>query len=230
MLGAGEIGRALKNVLGKKYNVSIRDKSDELKGVFAVLHVAYPPVKDFLAITKKYIKQYKPRLVIIHSTIPVGWTGRVGKIAVHSPVRGVHPKLEKGIMTFEKYFGGPKAQEGAKIFSALGVKTVCFEKPETTELMKILDTTYYGWNIIFNKEAKRLCDKFRVDFEEAYTRANNDYNEAYKKLGMSHVVRPVLRYVKGEIGGHCVIPNTKLLDDWLTNTLRKRNDLYKKRK
>ncbi|MDO8504642.1 MAG: hypothetical protein Q7S36_02195 [Candidatus Liptonbacteria bacterium] len=226
VVGAGEVGRAVYNVLSKKYDVSIRDKSDELPGRFDVLHVTYPPIKNFLAITKKYIKTYRPSLVIIHSTVPVGLTRQIGKLAVHSPIRGVHPRLEAGIMTFEKYFGGPKAKEAGKIFSDLGIKAGCFPKAETTELMKILDTTYYGWNIMFSKEAKRLCDKFGVDFEDAYTRANKDYNEAYTRLGMPHVVRPVLRYVKGKIGGHCVTPNTKLLDDWLTNTLKSRNKKY----
>lgn len=230
VVGAGEIGRAVRNVLSKKFDVSIRDKDDEVPGEFGVLHIAYPPIKNFLEITKKYIKKYKPDLVIVHATVPVGFTKKLGKSAVHSPVRGVHPHLEEGILTFEKYFGGPKAKEAAEIFEKLGVKAVTFPKAETTELMKILDTTYYGWNIVFNKEAKRLCDKFGVDFEDVYMRANKDYNEAYTKLGMPHVVRPVLKYMDGDIGGHCVIPNTKLLNDWLTNTLKNRNKLYAKKK
>ena len=230
VVGAGEIGKAIYSVLSKKYDVSIRDKDDEFPGEFEILHIAYPPVKNFIGITREYIKKYKPSLVVVHATVPVGFTNKIGKFAVHSPVRGVHPHLEEGIMTFEKYFGGPKAGEAAKIFSAIGIKTVFFPKAETTELMKILDTTYYGWNIMFGKEAKRLCDKFKVDFEDVYTRANGDYNEAYTKLGMSNVVRPVLKYMDGEIGGHCVIPNTKLLNDWLTNTLKNRNILYSKNK
>lgn len=230
VIGSGEIGTAMGNVLREKFDVSIRDKNDEIGGRFDVLHITYPPIKNFVAVTKKYINQYKPKLVIIHATIPVGFTRKIGPIAVHSPVRGVHPHLERGIMTFEKYFGGKNAKQAARYFEALGVKTVCFDKSETTELMKILDTTYYGWNIVFNKEAKRLCDKFGVDFDDVYTRANKDYNEAYSRLGMNHVVRPVLKYVAGKIGGHCVIPNTKLLNDWLSNTLRKRNMFYKQRK
>ncbi len=230
VVGAGEIGYAVYNILSREYKASIRDKNDDIKGRFDVLHVAYPPVKNFIKITKGYIKQYKPSLVIVHATIPVGFTKKIGKNAVHSPVRGVHPHLEAGIMTFEKYFGGPLANKAGEIFSELGVKVVCYPKAEVTELMKILDTTYYGWNIVFAKEAKRLCDKFKVDFNEVYGRANKDYNEAYTKLGMSHVVRPVLKYMEGEIGGHCVIPNTKLLSDWLTNTLKNRNKTYVSKK
>lgn len=250
VIGAGEVGTSLYNVLKKRYPVSIRGKSLEIDGKFDVLHIAYPPVKNFIGITKKYIKKYKPKLVIIHSTIPVGTTRKVSNLAVHSPIRGMHTKVShpgiigsthaylkrvkggtpshfvKSIKIFVKYFAGPKAPEAAKIFSAIGIKTKIFKKPETTELFKILDTTYYGWNVIFAKEVKRLCDKFGLDFDEVYTIPNRDYNEGYEKLGKPNVVRPVLKPVPGKIGGHCIIPNCELLDDWLTQAVKKRNKKY----
>ena len=42
------------------------------------------------------------------------------------------------------------------------------------------------------------------------TKFNHTYNEGYKKLGKTYVVRPVL-YPTDKIGGHCIIPNAKLL-------------------
>ena len=185
-----------------------------------MLHIAYPNSKKFVTVTKKYIKKYNPKLVIVHSTIPVGTTRKIASFAVHSPVRGVHPKLEKGIKTFVKYFGGRDAKKAAAYFSRLGIKTQIFEKPETTELLKILDTTYYAWNVIFCKETKRICDALGLDFNEVYTIANSDYNEGYKKLKMARVTRPVLKPVNGKIGGHCLIPNCNLLKDWLTETIK----------
>lgn len=226
VVGAGEVGQAIYSILKKKYPVYLRDKNDVLAGRFEVLHVCYPPIKDFLKITRDYIKQYKPRLIIIHSTVPVGMTRKIGKSAVHSPIRGIHPHLVKGIMTFIKYFGGPRAKEAAGYFSAVGIKTKSFPRSETTELLKILDTTYYGWNIIFAKETKKICDQLGLDFGEVYTAPNKDYNIGYSKLGMKHVVRPVLKAMPGKIGGHCIVPNTLLFKDWLTDTLRKRNEKY----
>jgi hypothetical protein len=226
IIGAGETGKALYKVLSQHYDVSIMDKDGEAPGKFNVLHICYPPIKDFVKISKNYVRQYKPQLVLVHSTIGVGMTFKIGPMAVHSPVRGVHPHLDKGIKTFVKYFGGKKAGEAAKIFFNIGIKTQIFKKPETTELLKILDTTYYGWNIVFAKEVKRICDKLGLDFDEVYTIPNNHYNEGYKKLGKPNVVRPVLKNVPGKIGGHCVIPNCDLLDDWLTDTLKKRNKNY----
>ena len=226
IIGAGEVGLALKEVLSKKWPVSIRDARDELSGTFDVLHICFPPVKGFLKIVRGYIKQYKPRLVIIHSTVPIGTTSKLGDIAVHSPIRGVHPHLADGIRTFVKYFGGKRAKVAAEYFKVIGIPTRIYKVAETTETLKILDTTYYGWNIIFAKEAKRICDKLGLDFDEVYSMPNQDYNQGYTKLGKPNVVRPVLLPTSGKIGGHCVIQNTKLLRDWLTDTLRKRNNTY----
>jgi len=247
VIGKGEVGMALYLLLKKKYPVSMRDKDDVLEGKFDVLHITYPSIKDFVRITKRYIKEYDPELVIIHSTIAVGTTRKVGKIAVHSPIRGMHtPGHHKGIKrakkpsqsgnpeyfgksmkAFVKYFSGPKARNASRIFSKIGFKTKSLGKSETTELLKILDTTYYGWNILFMRENVRLCEKYKVDFDVVYTDANRSYNEGYKKLGMSHVIRPVLKYIPGKLGGHCVVPNTELLKDWLTETVKKRNQTYK---
>jgi DNA-binding CsgD family transcriptional regulator len=58
---------------------------------------------------------------------------------------------------------------------------------------------------------KKLCDQYGIDFEKAVTDFNQTYNEGYKKLGKSNVVRPVLFPPKGGCGGHCVLENTILL-------------------
>ncbi len=226
IIGAGEVGQSLFNVLKPHYNVFLRDKNDNLTGNFDVIHVCYSNIKDFIKITNIYIKKYKPNLVIIHSTIPVGITKKILKTAVHSPIRGLHPNLEKGIKTFVKYFGGPKAKEAAKIFSDIGIKTKIFKNPETTELLKILDTAYYGWNIIFAKEVKRICDKLKLDFDEIYTISNRDYNKGYIKLGKSNVVRPVLKAMPGKIGGHCVVQNCEMLESWITKIIKERSKRY----
>lgn len=227
VVGSGEVGTAVFNVLAGHYSsVSKRDKVSDLVGRFDVMHVCLPSLKDFVGVAKKYIKEYKPRLVIVHSTVPVGTTKKIAPFAVHSPIRGVHPHLEKGIRTFVKYFGGAKAKQAAKIFSDMGIRTQVFRNSEATELGKILDTTYYGWNIIFAKEVARICGRLHLDFDEVYTIPNLEYNEGYRKLGRGNVARPVLKAMKGKIGGHCIIPNCELLDDWLTDTLKKRNRTY----
>lgn len=248
IIGAGEVGRALFDLLNPKFNVEMRDVGGHKKEHFDIIHITYPPIKNFAGVTRKYIKFYMPNVVIIHSTIAVGTTRKIGPLAVHSPIFGPHKRghnpgivdgktfapsakgkltFGKNITYFVKYFSGPKADKAASYFSRIGIKTRIFKKPETTELLKILDTTYYAWNVVFSKEVKRLCDEYGLDFDEVYTIPNRDYNEGYRRIGkMSHVIRPVLKYMPGKIGGHCMIPNCDLLDDWLTKTIKERNRKY----
>lgn len=249
ILGAGEVGQALYLILSPYFDVSIQDKVATLSGKFDVLHIAYPPIKDFVTVTKQYIKTYKPSLVIVHSTVPVGMTRKLGSIAVHSPIRGMHTKdhhpgvvgsikpvvqgdprtFAKSLSFFPKYFGGKLAKRAAKYFERAGLVVQAFDKPETTELAKILDTTYYAWNILFAKEVQQMCDKLDLDFDEVYTIPNTHYNEGYTKLGKPHVVRPVLKNIPGGIGGHCLIPNCELFEHWLTKTIKERDQLYQAR-
>jgi UDP-N-acetyl-D-mannosaminuronate dehydrogenase len=130
---------------------------------------------------------------------------------VHSPIRGVHPHLAKGIKTFVKYFGGKKAKEAAKVFERLGVKTKVFKDARTTEAIKLWDTSQYGRLIMLEKEIHQWCKENKIDFDAVYTQANKDYNTGYVALGRPEVVRPYLKHMPGPIGGHCVTPNSKLL-------------------
>jgi hypothetical protein len=56
----------------------------------------------------------------------------------------------------------------------------------------------------------RISKKFNVPFNETVTIMNNIYNEGYSIL-KPNVVRPTLSAPEGPIGGHCVVPNAKLL-------------------
>ncbi|MDD5689914.1 MAG: hypothetical protein PHQ76_06565 [Caldisericia bacterium] len=223
IIGKGEVGSALFKVLKKHYPTFIRDKKDLKVDNIEVIHICFPYSKNFIKDVKKYQKEYKPKYTIIHSTVPVG-TSRKLK-AYHSPVRGVHPNLEKGIKTFVKYLA-PDNKELKRYFKKAGIKVKTFNKQETTELAKILDTTYYGWNIVFCKEVKRICDKYGLNFNDVYTEFNKTYNEGYIKLGKKNVVRPVLKPIEGKIGGHCIIQNCFLLKDKITKLILNFNKRY----
>lgn len=216
ILGYGEVGRAIAEFYPKK-TLKIKDlnKNDGLKGV-EILHICIPWSKNFVKIVKKEIEKIKPKLVIVHSTVAPGTTKKLGKIAVHSPVRGIHPYLYKGIKTFVKYVGADNKKTGnlaKKHLESLGIKTKVFRPSITTEIGKLLDTTYYGLVIAWHGEMKKLCHKYNIDFDEAVTDFNKTYNEGYKKLGKPNVIRPVLfppQKTKG-ITGHCVCENAQIL-------------------
>ncbi len=172
--------------------------------------------KDIIDL-KKEIKQIKPKLTIIHSTVAPGTTKKIGGMVVHSPIRGIHPYLLKGIKIFVKYIGADNEKAGISArrhFESLGIKTKLFSPSATTEIGKILDTSYYGVCIAWHGEMKKICDKFGVDFENAVTDFNKSYNEGYKKLRKPNVIRPVLYAPKDGIGGHCIISNAEILKDY----------------
>lgn len=223
--GFGEVGEAVSKLYkGTAHEVHLLDpsKGHKLpeKGDFDIIHICFPckELRTFTQAVLGLVRNYGKRsLVIIHSTVPAGTTEVIAKshkYVVHSPVRGVHPNLLKGLKTFVKFVGTDTAGPGihaAEHLNELGIKTEIVRKSSATELLKLLDTTYYGLAIAYHAYAKKLCDRKGVSFESVMTRANLTYNEGYKKLGKGNVVRPVLYPPEGAIGGHCVIPNVKLL-------------------
>lgn len=220
ILGYGEIGQAIAKFYKNPLIKSLQ-RDDGLQGV-DILHVCIPYGENFVSIVAKEIASIKPKLTIIHSTTVPGITkklaSRFSGMVVHSPARGVHPYLYEGIKTFVKYVGADEAKAGQvaqKHFESLGIVAKVFSPAATTEVGKLFDTTYYGLIIAWHGEMKKLCDKLGVNFADAVTDFNTTYNEGYRKLGKHNVVRPVLSAPEGAIGGHCVLPNAKLLKKYL---------------
>jgi len=218
ILGYGEVGQAIAKFyppprFGGGLKIKDLGRDDNLKGI-EILHICIPWSKNFIEIVKKEIKKIKPKLTIIHSTVAPGTVKKIGGMVVHSPIRGDHPHLYKGIKTFVKYIGADN-KRAAKLakehLESLGIKTKVFMPSITTEIGKLLDSSYYGLCIAWHGEMKRLCDKYKIDFEKAVTEFNKTYNEGYVKLGKLNVIRPVLYPPKRGIGGHCLVPNTKIL-------------------
>lgn len=212
--------------------------SDEIKDC-DYLHVCIPYSDDFVDQVCECIEKETPKNVLIHSTVQVGTTRKImeksGLINIcHAPVRGVHPNLSEGLTTFPMYIGFDDNQHGRGqrryvdfengvpnfidsiyfLLHSLGIHIKVVDKFETSELAKIASTTYYGMCIAFHGEMQGVCSEVGLDFEEVMTEWNEGYNKGYKKLGMDNVVRPVLTPPDKKIGGHCVIPNAKLLQDF----------------
>lgn len=223
IIGYGEIGESLeKCYLGKKFNVGVLDIYKNINTLIKnvdILNICIPYTDSFVDILTNYILEYTPKHTIIHSTVIPETTKTVilktkNTNIVHSPVRGVHPKLYEGIKTFIKYIGGetPTAIETTKQhYDELEIKYDVLENSVATELAKILCTTYYGICIAFHNDIFKLCEKYNVSYNDVATKWNTTYNNGYSKLGMNNVIRPVLYPPKNnKIGGHCVVPNAKL--------------------
>jgi hypothetical protein len=220
IVGMGQVGSALSRVLSPHYEVKGIDKGEEIEGTFDILHICFSYFEGFEKEVKRYQEKYKPDYTVIHSTVPVGTSRKCG--AIHSPIRGIHPNLESGIRTFVKFIGGEKASEVADYFRRVGMKVYLFDKPETTELMKILSTDFYAVLIEYTKQVKRHCDEYKVPFS-AWTLWTDTYNDGYKKLGYPEYTRPNLIPIMKKIGGHCILENLQFVKNEFTKLVNKLN-------
>jgi UDP-N-acetyl-D-mannosaminuronate dehydrogenase len=227
IIGLGEIGHTLFALYNKKksefavYGLDLDEAKMQGLGQIKskvpaevdTLQVALPcgnPEK-FADIVAGYVKEYKPKLTIVNSTVPPGTTLKVaGKCKcpmVHSPARGVHINAEHMVWEMKrwpKYVGGatPQAAKAAKAhFKKLGLKVKVLKGCTETELAKIFETTYRAWMIACFQEMHRIARAFNADFNDTVDFLEDTHRQRYD--------RPVM--FPGYIGGHCLIPNTELL-------------------
>lgn len=206
----GEVGSALKEVLNPDAGVDVNGNSFGLGAkIYDIMHICIPYSEKFKEQVNAYQSEYNPKYTIIHSTVPVGTSRACG--AIHSPIRGIHPNLVSGIRTFPKFLGGEEASAVADHFRRAGLRVFLFDSPEATEAGKLFDTEYYRTCIEFTHRVYRFCAAKGLNFHEVYTLFNQTYNEGYAQLGHPEFVRPVLQPIMTEIGGHCLLPNQKII-------------------
>jgi len=222
VIGLGEVGTAIIKLCKQKHRVYGRNRSiDQIKGkIIDVLHICFGYSDVLIPTVVKAIKELRPKLVIIDATVKPGTTQEIYKKTkvpiVHAPIIGKHPQLYKYLFEMPKIIGAVNDKSyrmAKKHFEELGLKTVRFSSPLESELGKLLCTTYYGWNIIFEKFVHRVCKQLGADPKQVYRQFNEVYNKGYART-LPHVRRPILKHVSGEIGGHCVIPNARILQHW----------------
>jgi UDP-N-acetyl-D-mannosaminuronate dehydrogenase len=209
VVGLGEIGKPLKEVLEQAYPVIGRDIDPvEIPGKIRVLHVCYPyQVGDFVETTVNYIKEYQPELTIVHSTLVPGTMlkifDRVGGLVAYSPIRGKHTRMRQELMHYTKFIAGatPEAGErGMEYLVGAGFKIRQVSGCESLELAKIIETTYFGLLIAWAQEVERYCAALGANYDEAMM-----LTEEVNYL-------PPVIFQPGYIGGHCVISNIHLLE------------------
>jgi len=221
IIGLGEVGKALSEVLGAVHHLMLIDLiSEPLVQRVDVMHICFPYNDKFIDEVRRYQALYEPPHTVIHSTVPPGTSERCG--ACHSPVIGIHPHMAESLRTFTKFIGGPDASNVADHFRAAGMRVYLFDDARTTELMKILSTTFYAVCIEYAKDVKRLCRELGVPFE-AWTLWTDNYNAGYGALGHAEYTRPNLVPVERTIGGHCCLPNCELLETDFTELVKRRN-------
>jgi len=233
ILGAGEIGSAIASIAKKKnFKVYIRELNyDQIKTQpIDFLHVNIPEKSPnkFVSIVSKNILEINPTLTIINSSTTPGTTRKIYKRTllpiVHSPVIGLHPRLENSIKNYFPKIIGPVNKKSetlaAKHLKDLGLKVEIYSSSEDSEAAKLFDLVYYAWNIVYCKMMFKACKDLNLNFEDVYTRHNQIYNKGYTKL-QPNITRPVMIPHPGPIAGHCTIPDTIMIDKYYNNSLTK---------
>jgi UDP-N-acetyl-D-mannosaminuronate dehydrogenase len=209
VVGLGEVGKPLAKLLSLYHNVTEVDLAPVTvsAGCVDVMHICYPfEIPHFVTVTSDYIEHYKPELTVINSTIGIGTTRLIAErtraTVVHSPVRGKHAKMFDEIGSYTKFIGSITPDGGrvaAEHFQSAGIKTRILASPEATELAKLTETTYFGLLIAWAQEVERYCDATGQDYTDIIS-----FYEEIKYL-------PQVKFFPGIIGGHCVMPNIKIL-------------------
>jgi hypothetical protein len=222
IVGMGEIGKSLKEVYSKNESFNIYEKDiacpEEDVPEIDVMNICFGYSKTFEKDVINYIKFYKPRLTIIHSTVPMLTTRIIydnTKVKiVHSSVTGKHPNLTKSLLTFKKPVGGIEddAVEIAMIhLTEMNITPVKFKNAETSEIAKLFCTTRLGLDVYYMNQVHLVCNEYGLDFNQVYTESTKNYNDGYTKLGNPEYTRPVLKYMGDGLSGHCVWENSKIL-------------------
>jgi UDP-N-acetyl-D-mannosaminuronate dehydrogenase len=232
MGGCGKVGTAVDLALkGSGINSFVLDKDGEYKPkvglLYKFMHVCIPWSRDFHRDVRMEMKRYDPKFVVVHSTVPVGTTRRLGYNAAHSPVRGQHNNLDNSIKKFVKYVAGvtPRTTNAvAEHLSECGIAVKKWSKPEETEIMKQLCLSRLLNDLSFYEVAHKICDENGVPpsrlFDWTWT-----YNDGYRG---SIYTRPELTFPYGKAGGTCVRPVSEMLYKHTKHPWLKRNlDLFR---
>ncbi len=208
VVGMGEVGAALADVLEKHRPVLRHDiEPCDFEQPIDVMHICFPfHHGGFVDAACRYIERFKPRLTVINSTVLPGTSRAIAERTcapvAYSPVRGKHVRMAQDLLRYVKFVAATDIDTAAYVerhFQAAGMKTARTSRPETLELAKLAETTYFGALIAFAQELNRYAERIDADYFEI-----TSFFEEIDFL-------PRTRYFPGFIGGHCVIPNIELL-------------------
>jgi UDP-N-acetyl-D-mannosaminuronate dehydrogenase len=225
IVGLGEVGRPIFELIKEsgeydvygldldKAKMKTLEQTSWPKNV-DIMHVCLPCSNKgkFITIVRDYMEKFRPKLTIINSTVPPETSTALSKTSneaqiAYSPIRGVHKGddyMKWEIKRWTKYIGGTTkqaAEAARRHFEKVGMKTKVLTSSTETELAKLYETTYRAWMISCFQEMHRIAMHFNANFDDAV-----DFLEDTHRTRLD---RPVM--FPGEIGGHCLIPNAKLL-------------------
>jgi UDP-N-acetyl-D-mannosaminuronate dehydrogenase len=221
VIGLGEVGGPIYEILKKAFpevygydsNLEICiDRLESIPRSVEVVHIAYPfrKLDEFVKSVVDYADDLEAKMVIIHSTVAPGTTrliqSRTSAQIAYSPVRGRHPNLKEHLKFWTKWVSAVdgKALESAKDhLEHAGFRVRVAPDPESLELAKLWETVYRAAMIACWQEVHRIARMFKADIG-VVAEFVSEVHEVLRD-------RPV--YYPDFIGGHCLIPNTRILHE-----------------
>ena len=211
VVGLGEVGKPLCAILEQQDEkvVGIDIEPVSVERPVGILHVCFPfkIAERFEAAALEYARQYRPEIMVVNSTVTPGTTrsieARTGIACVYSPIRGKHTKMVEDLRLYVKFVAGTNAEATDRVrahFEAAGLKSEAISTPETLELAKLLETTYFGVLIAWAQEMNRFAGAVSADYVEM--------GKFFREIAYL----PKVLFQPGVIGGHCVMPNIELLE------------------
>ena len=242
VIGLGEIGRPIYQLLSKKNLVVGYDLDSSLmdskkfeklkkeKTYFA--HISIPFSDNFVKSVIQLSKKFKPKGIIIHSTVSPYTTEKIQKKidipVIYSATRGIHKRMSIDLKRYSKFYAvydwAPNQKNAQKEFNkrmkSVNIKTKKMSSPLVLELSKIVvDTSYYGWLINYAQLSNMIAIENKVDYDEMWSFAD----EINKFVGNRPKLYP------GFIGGHCVIPNLDLIHNQTLDLIKEINTKFLKK-
>ena len=210
VVGMGEVGKPLFTILQKRdpqvIGIDIEPVSIDRR--IGILHVCFPFIASaqFQDTVVSYARKYSPEVIVVNSTVVPGTTRAIenetGIPCVFSPIRGKHTKMVDDLYVYAKFVAGTVAEATKRVqahFIAAGLKSEAISTPETLELAKLLETTYFGLLIAWAQEMNRFAGAVNADYLEV--------GRIFREIAYL----PSVLFQPGIIGGHCIIPNIGLL-------------------
>lgn len=200
----GEIGRAISEIFEATDGIDKNgiDKDEIYIGpengkiTRTIMHICIPYNDSFVMDVLKYIQLYKPNLVLIHSTVPIGTTSRIQKglydiIIAHCPVNCRHPNTKKDIMKYDMFVGTINEKIRNDIcdyIERFGIITYPCDTPESTEFCKIMSTEFCREMVQFYSLMQKMAEKDSklnwkecIAYFENIAKKSNVWNRVYRR-------------------------------------------------
>jgi UDP-N-acetyl-D-mannosaminuronate dehydrogenase len=211
VVGLGEVGGPLLEVIQRAgtaaVGIDVDTTSYPERGSVGIMHICFPfEIDDFVGEVGRYIDLLAPQVTVVNSTVAVGTTRAIqesaGAAVAYSPVRGKHARMVQELTSYVKFVAADDPETADRVaehFASIGMTTKIVSSPETAELAKLTETTYFALLIAWAQTVDRWSDAVDADYDEVAS--------FYDEIGFF----PPVRYFPGVIGGHCALPNIELL-------------------